>query len=221
MKEKRREADKKASGRNESMGETKPLRSLAEALSDLPDPRRKQRQAHGLVPILLMSVAAMLAGSRSLYAIAQWGRERCEDDPEALVVFGLKPGRSPSHPTLHRLFRRFDVAVFERILADWLAQTGWRPGPRGPEWVAIDGKSLRGIHGEIVPGVHLVAAYAVGSDRVLAQQATDGKGRELVAVRALLEALPLNDRLVMGDALQTQRDVCATIVEKGGTTSSS
>jgi hypothetical protein len=33
-------------------------KSLAEALKELPDPRRKQRRAHELVPILLMSVAA-------------------------------------------------------------------------------------------------------------------------------------------------------------------
>jgi len=39
--------------------------------------------------------------------------------------------------------------------------------------VAIDGKQLRGIHGEHVPGVHLVAAYAHRSGQVLGQRGGD------------------------------------------------
>jgi hypothetical protein len=203
------------------MGEEKALRTLAEALSELPDPRRKQRQAHGLVPILLMTVAALLSGSRSLYAVAQWGRERREDDPEMLGAFGLKVGQSPSHPTLHRVFKRLDVQAFERILSEWLAQTGLRLPSDGLEFVAMDGKSLRGIHGEEVPGVHLVAAYALQTGRVLAQQAASGKGEELNAVKAVLRSLPLTNRVVLGDALQTQREICQTILDKGGTIFSS
>ena len=71
--------------------------SLAEALSTLTDPRSKRRREHALVPVLLMTVSAVISGAKSLYAVAQWGRERCEDDPEALVALGLKPGRSPSY----------------------------------------------------------------------------------------------------------------------------
>ena len=39
----------------------------------------------------------------------------------------------------------------------------------------IDGKALRGIHGERLPGVHLVAAYAHQSGIVVGQQAVGGK----------------------------------------------
>jgi len=84
--------------------------SLAEALAQIPDPRRSHLRVHGLVALLQMAVAAMLCGSRSLYAIAQWGQERREDDPALLVDLGLKPGRSPSVATLHRVFRRLGVA---------------------------------------------------------------------------------------------------------------
>jgi hypothetical protein len=104
--------------------EGKPRRSLSEASSALPDPRRKQWRAHELVPSLLMSIAAMLCGARSLYAIAQWGRERREDQPDLLVSLGLLPGKSPSVATLHRVFSRLDVKRFERILRDWLLETG-------------------------------------------------------------------------------------------------
>jgi hypothetical protein len=135
--------------------------SLAEALGVLPEPRRPYGWSPGrsplpLVGILQVAIAATLCGARSLYAIAQWGRERVEDRPEALVALGLPSGRSPSVATLHRVFKALDVAAFEAALGGWLAQTGVQP----IEAVALDGKTLRGIHGDTVPGVHLVAAYA-------------------------------------------------------------
>src|SRR4051794_20124050 len=62
--------------------------SLAEALAQIPDPRRSHLRVHGLVAVLQMAVAAMLCGARSLYAIAQWGTERREDDSALLVDLG-------------------------------------------------------------------------------------------------------------------------------------
>jgi DDE_Tnp_1-associated len=198
--------------------------TLAEALSVLKDPRRKQRRAHELVPLLLMVVAAMFCGAKSLYAAAQWGRERREDDPDLLVRLGLKRGKSPSYPTIHRVFKGLDVAAFERVLGEWLRSTGLNPSDAsGPEVLAIDGKSLRGIHGEEIPGVHLVALYSVRAQAVLAQTDAGGKGRELNAVKALLGAVPpegLSGAVVTGDALQAQREVCDAVTAKGGRTSS-
>lgn len=203
--------------------EETPRQSLAEALAALPDSRSKRRREHELAPLLLMSVAAMVCGARSLYAIAQWGRERREDDPHALVALGLKPDRSPSVATLHRVFTALDVEGFERILAEWLSQVDLQTEGqiRDSEVVAVDGKSLRGIHGEEVPGVHLVAVYGCQSQAVLAQVTAGGKGTELPAVKAALAQVDLKGRVVCGDALQTQREVCEQIVGQGGATSSS
>lgn len=199
--------------------EEKPRRSLSEALSSLPDPRRKQRRAHELVPLLLMSVAAMLCGARSLYAIAQWGRERREDQPELLIFLGLSPGKSPSVATLHRVFSRLDVKAFERILREWLLETGREF--EGKELLSVDGKTLRGIHGEEIPGVHLVAIYSPRKEAVLAQIAVGEKENELTATKQVLAEVSLEGQIVAGDAMQTQREVCQTVCEKGAITSSS
>src|ERR671922_1105755 len=154
--------------------------SLAEALAGLPDPRRPygwrpDREPLPLVGLLQMTVAGLLCGCRSLYAVAQWGRERVEDDPALLVALGVPPGRSPSVATLHRVFKALDVAAFERALGAWLARTGIAP----TDALALDGKTLRGIHGAGIPGVHLVSAYAHQAQTVLAQLQTPGKGQEL------------------------------------------
>jgi hypothetical protein len=191
--------------------------TLAAALAAVPDPRRPNgwrpdRPPLPLVGILQVAVAAMLCGARSLYAIAQWGRERREDDPATLVPLGLPPGRSPSVATLHRVFAALDAGAFERALGRWLAAHGIAPD----DAVAVDGKTLRGIHGDAVPGVHLVAAFAHRAGAVLGQAASAGKGHELAAAGALLGTVPLKGRVVTGDALLTQRDICLQIVAGGG-----
>ncbi len=186
--------------------------TLAEALGTLPDRRRAHLRVHGLVPLLQVSLVAMLCGARSLYAIAQWARERREDDPELLLALGLLAGRSPSVATLHRVFKGLDVAAFEAIVGQWLVQTGLAPDAL----LCVDGKTLRGIHGEQLPGVHLVSVYAAQVGAVLAQVAAPGKGQELAATKGALAQAPLAGRVVVGDALQTQREVCEQIVAAGG-----
>ena len=185
---------------------------LAEALATIPDRRRAHLRVHELVPLLQFAVAAMLCGARSLYAMAQWGRERLADRPDLLVALGLQPGRSPSVATLHRVFKGLDVTAFERAVGGWLAQTGLTRD----DVLAVDGKTLRGIHGEQVPGVHLVAVYALHCDAVLAQVLAPGKGQELAATKAALAQAPLAGTVVIGDSLQTQRGVCRQIVAAGG-----
>src|SRR6266581_63420 len=189
-----------------------PAGSLAEALATIPDPRRAHLRVHDLVPLLQFAVAALLCGCRSLYAMAQWGQERREDDPELLVALGLRPGRSPSVATLHRVFKRLDVMAFEQALGEWLARSGIAPA----EPLAVDGKTLRGVHGEGNPGAHLVSVYAPRARAVLAQIRTAAKGGELAATKEALAQVDLQGRVVMGDALQTQREVCTQIVAGGG-----
>lgn len=196
---------------------TAPKGSLRAALQTLPDVRRGQGKVHPLDGMLALAVCALLCGCRSLYAISQWGRE-CE--PAIRVALGLRAERGPSVATLHRAFRRLDHAAFERVLGRWFAAQGLAPD----EALAIDGKTLRGIHGEQLPGVHVVAAYAHQTRVVLAEAETVGKGHELAGVQAVLAALPgrlLSGRVVTGDALLATRALCRQIVRKGGTISSS
>lgn len=137
-------------------------RGLLAAFAAVPDPRSRHGRRHPLPAILALATAAMLAGARSLYAIAQWGRAQ---PPEAVHALGFPRERTPAVSTLHLVFRDLDAASFEAALGGWArANLGDDEGA-----IAIDGKGLRGIHGEELPGVRLVAAYADGAGLVLAQ----------------------------------------------------
>ena len=126
----------------------------------------------------------MLSGARSLYAISQWGRDQGLEVSQAL---GFTRERTPCVSTLHQVFSRLDRASFELTLGKWLAEQGLQDG----EALAIDGKTLRGIHGEQLPGVHLLAAYAHQSGIVVGQQAVGEKKNELDALPRLLDQLDL------------------------------
>jgi hypothetical protein len=199
--------------------------TLAAALAGVPDPRRPYGWRTGYVPVPLVAllqatVVAVLSGARSLYAVAQWVRERAEDDPSLLEALGFPSGRSTCVATLHRVYRALDVEAFERAVGGWLATTVVAPD----DAVALDGKTVRGVpghvergaSGEYVPGLHLVAAYAHRADAVLAQVRAPGKGQELAAVGAVLAQVPVAGRVVTGDALLTQRAVCQQLLDGGG-----
>ncbi len=144
--------------------EVKAVPSLLEALAGVPDPRARRGRRYSAATILTFAVCAMLCGARSLYAIAQWGRDA--GTAEVRAALGIDRARTPSVATLFRLFRDLDRDAFEAALAAWVRAQGLPAG----EAVAIDGKQLRGIHGEEVAGVHLVAAYAHRSGQVLSQK---------------------------------------------------
>lgn len=194
-----------------------PPGSLAAALAAIPEPRqpygwRPEYPPLPLVVLLQCCVAAILCGARGLTAIVHWVEERREDEPALLEQLGLPAGRRPCAATLHRVLERLDVVAFERAVGGWLARTGVAPR----DALAVDGKTLRGVHGADVPGVHLVSAYAHQAQVVLAQLRTDGKGQEIAATKEVLAGLPLEGRVVTADALLTQREVCEQIVEARG-----
>jgi hypothetical protein len=145
-----------------------PPRSLAEALAEVPDPRDPHGRRYKVGAILALSVCAMLCGARSLYAIAQWGRDH---SPEVARALGFEKS-TPCVATLHLLFKRLDRERLEAVLGEYFQERVLAPG----EALAIDGKSLRGIHGEELPGVHLVALFAHGASVTLAQKGGGGQG---------------------------------------------
>ena len=136
--------------------------SLLAVFREVPDPRGGQGRRHPLPAILTLAVLAMLCGARSLYAIFQWGRTLSPDTVRAL---GFTRDRTPTVSTIHLVFKALDVATFERLVGQWAtAQFGDRASV-----VALDGKGLRGIHGEHLPAVRLVAGLLVEPGLVLGQ----------------------------------------------------
>lgn len=188
--------------------------SLLEALADLPDPRSRHGRRHPLPALLALTVLAMLRGCKGPTAIAQFGRDHGPDLAHAL---GFTRGKTPAPSCLSDLYAALDAAAFEAALSRWVAAHAPAP-PAGaaPQPVSLDGKALRGSRDGEAPGRHLVSAYAHDHRAVLAQIRVDAKTNEHKAALELLGILPVRGRVVLGDAMFCQRDVCAKVIEGGG-----
>jgi len=129
------------------------------------------------------------------------------------AALGFTREVSPCCTTLHNLFIALDRKAFERSIRRWTAgrvAAGWRS-------VSLDGKTLRGVQGHQVPGVHLLAAYAHEARTVLDQIPVDTKTNEHKTALELLDPIPLEGKVVVGDAAFCQRDLSRKIRKKGGT----
>jgi hypothetical protein len=156
-----------------------------------------------------LAAVAMLSGARSLYAMAQFGRDRGKAFAAAL---GFTREVPPCCTTLHYLFAALDRKAFERAIRRWTAgrvAAGWQS-------VSVDGKTLRGVQGHEVPGVHLLAAYAHEARTVLDQIPVDAKTNEHKAALEMLDLIPLEGKVVIGDAMFCQRDLSRKIRKQQG-----
>jgi hypothetical protein len=187
--------------------------SLLDALAELPDPRSRHGRRHPLRAILSLTVLAMLRGCKGPTAIAQFGRDHGVELAHAL---GFLRGKTPAPSCFCELFSRLDAPAFEAALSRWVASRMPPAGEADQQPVSLDGKTLRGSRDGAAPGQHLVAAYAHQHQAVLAQIKVDAKTNEHKAALELLGILPIQGKVILGDAMFCQRDLCAKIVEQGG-----
>lgn len=174
------------------------------------DPRAANAR-HYLTDILVIAILAVMCGLDDYPGIVEYGR----DEQEWLETFLRLPHGIPSVSTFRRVFASLKPAVLLRLLQRW---SGELAGVLAGKQIAIDGKTLRRSfeHSWDKSGLHLVTAWCVEEDLVLAQQAVDEKSNEITAVPELLKLLDIRGAVVTVDALNTQREIAAQIVKGGG-----
>lgn len=186
---------------------------LLAALAQVADSRKRRGIRHSQVSILAVAVCAVLTGSRSYRAIADYGAGL---SAEVLLQLGFRPSpntgrlRPPSEPTIRRVLSRIDAEDLDRRVGAFLSRIGLA------EAVAFDGKTLRGSgQGEQRPQ-HLMAVVTHKTPVVLAQRAVGDKTNEIAEARRLLQPLELRGKVVTADAMHTQKELARYIVEEKG-----
>ncbi len=190
--------------------------SLAQALADVPDFRQAQGRRYELLPVLLLACVAVLCGCRSESAIAEWGLNY---GAGWLQRLGFKRGRGPSQSTLHRIFKGIDHDRLEGALSRWAQAVISRlSGSRRAELqgLSLDGKTLCGSAKQDARDAHLLSCISQSLGIVLAQVAVSDKSNEIGHAEELLAGLVLTGKVITGDALLTQRHLCAGIRKRGG-----
>jgi hypothetical protein len=187
--------------------------SLLTFLSQVPDPRGRQGRRHCLEAMLASVVCAMLQGARGYSAITQWVHDQ---DVELWHALGFTR-RPPKLGAFRKLLMAVSPTHFEQVLADWARYSlGVSSTDQSLEAVAMDGKTLCGTLQPHERAVHLLALLDQRTGCVLSQSRVDAKTNEHKGALELLKTLVVEGRVITGDAMFCQREVCETIRDRGG-----
>jgi hypothetical protein len=190
-----------------------PAGSLLDYLQQVPDPRGRQGRRHVFAAMLAAVICGVLCGARGYAPIAQWLHAQ---PVEVWHLLGFLR-RPPKKGAFRKLLMRIAPQAFEDAVRRWvdavMAQL-----PQGPQLqsIAIDGKTLCGTLQPHQRTVHLLAAFDHQTGYVLSQTPVDDKTNEAKTALELLKGLVLQGRLITGDAMFCQRDVCQVIIDSGG-----
>jgi hypothetical protein len=192
-------------------GQVVDLGSLYQRFAGLKDKRKAKGKRYGLATILMGMFLAKLCGEDKPSGIAEWVALRGE---WIVQVLGLKRKSMPSHHTYRRTLADIEVEEFEALAREQHRYCG----EAGYLVVAsIDGKMCRGtIDLEVSEGLCLLALFLPEEGVTLAQIAVESKQNEISAAPTLLSWVDLRNKVVIGDALHTQRQISIQIGKAGG-----
>jgi predicted transposase YbfD/YdcC len=185
--------------------------SLFAQLQTLSDKRKRRGLRYSLALILILIMLAKTCGENHPSGIAEWAKHRTGILADLLK---LERKKMPHHSTYRRILAEIvDVDELEQVSSAYLSGKKFF----GKQvLVAIDGKVLRGTLDDKQNGTYLLAAYLPSEGIVLMEVAIEGKGSEIPAAAQVLKSIDLRGKVVMGDAMHTQRPVSIQIVESGG-----
>jgi hypothetical protein len=186
--------------------------NLLELLAQIPDPRGRHGRRHPSAAMLTTIVCAILTGSRGYRAIAHWARNQNATVWQWLG-FHRKP---PCANSFRNLLMALKPEILEAILRQWMAAVVQLPASDTQQSVAMDGKTLRNTLAAHERNVHLLSLLDQATGGVLSQQAVPPTTNEAKAAVDILKTIILQGRLVAGDAMFCQRELCEEIVDSGG-----
>jgi len=178
--------------------------NLIQSLQEIRDFRASQGKRYPLWLILLLVIMGTLSGCRGYQALEDFGMRHYQALSEKL---GLTFNRLPSDTTFRRILYRLDFHLLAQQFRKWVSSTF---DIEPDEWVAIDGKSIKGTVLEPQTAyqnfVGMVSLYSSRLGVVLAaEQFESKKTSELKVVQTLLEALHIEGVVFTLDALHCQK----------------
>jgi hypothetical protein len=162
--------------------------------------------------MLAAVVCAVLVGARGYRPIVHWVHSQKVSIWHRLG-FTRKP---PRRTAFQDLLKAISPEHFEAALRQWAKAVLGQPLPTELKAVAIDTKTLCGTLQPHQAAIQLLAALDHATGGVLSQQAVDPQTNEITIAPALLNTLDLKGRVITGDAIFCQREICEQITEAGG-----
>jgi hypothetical protein len=186
--------------------------SLLAMLVQISDPRRRKGKRHPLPAMLAAIVCGILTGARGYRAIAQWTKSQ-RPDVWQWLGFQRKP---PCANSFRNLLLVLPPESLEAVLRQWIASVVGEPSADEIRATALDGKTLCNTLTAHERNLQLLSLLDHQLGGVLSQQAVDPSTNEAKAALSILKTIVLQGRLITGDAMFCQRELCQQIIDSGG-----
>lgn len=190
--------------------EVRPARGLLEILRQIPDPRGRQGQRQACVAMLATMICATLSGFGGFRPTMQWL------DAQGLAFWHWLGGtrRTPTRSMFQDLFAALDPNLLFEALSQFIAQVDVDlPDATVEIW---DGKVLRGTRKRHAETEKLLVRFDLALGRTLSSFRLAEGTNEITAAQTVLKGLLLEGKIVVGDAIYCQREICQEILDQGG-----
>jgi hypothetical protein len=170
--------------------------------SELRDGRRAQGKRYAMEPLLCAIVMSLMAGANSLRTIEVFMAERLAPLNQ---LFGTSWRKAPSWVGIRKFLLQIDEDELECALRNFAQRQ--TSAPPGRQFMALDGKALRGSASRLqdMNARQLVSAFDQHGLIVLGHVEVAEKSNEIPAAQALIESLGLKGRVFTMDALHCQK----------------
>jgi len=181
--------------------------TLEEVLEGIEDTRREQSVWHNMKETLIIILLGIICGATSYAKIEIFA----EGKKEWLGTFLKLENGIPGAYTMRRIMMNIDSKKLHERFVEWMKSVVTEIGGV----IAVDGKTARRTKDSEKKALHTVSAFAYERGLVLGQLACEEKSNEITAIPKLLEMLEIKGCIITIDAMGTQTDIAAQIIDKG------
>jgi predicted transposase YbfD/YdcC len=196
----KKKADKFYSAIDQLLDQQTFTESIQTEFQDVRDPRVKDNVTYSLPCLLVIIVAAVLAGANSISHIHEFANVKI-----GLLSRIFRIERAPSYTVFWWLLVMLKPQTLQETFIRWIKAL---PAEIKERVIAIDGKRLNGASKQ---KVHLVSAWETGRSLLLGQVKTDEKSNEITAIPELLKAIDVEGATISIDAAGCQKRVVEEI----------
>lgn len=201
----------------------KPIRQLMQFFSTVFDERSQGCLNYPLNEILMIAFVAILGGATGFTDIADYGKVH----EEIFVKYFMIKNGIPSHDTFRTVLSIIDPVYLQKATVLYLMENirlmkrVFKIDDDGMKQYCVDGKTgrgtsrLKGLPQE-VKAIHTLHVYDRSDDICIVSEPVGEKSNEIPTAQEILHALDLRGSIVTFDALNTQRDTIAAIIDQKG-----
>jgi predicted transposase YbfD/YdcC len=202
------------------------VKRLMKVVDTVPDPRQQGKVTYPLYNIIVLAFFAVVGGCKTFLDIAEFYKGH----PKKLKVARKLAGdevRIPSHDTFERVFSLMEPAELEYVLMNFVLNVlgvmkkAARIKDPTMKHICVDGKSSNGsgrLKGTILERRNLQTLHVYDSDQkiCIASIPIAEKTNEIPTAQRILRKMDLSKTVVTFDAMNTQKETIAVVVERGG-----